>query len=69
MAEKKDISQNKRLHLSSTNISNFLPSNIVDEIEEYEKKSLKSPNSTKNFHRLDIFKKNEKKKRGRFINN
>ena len=62
MAEKKDISQNKRLHLSSTNISNFLPSNIVDEIEEYEKKSLKSPNSTKNFHRLDIFKKNEKKK-------
>ena len=62
MAEKKDISQNKRLHLSSTNISNFLPSNIVVEIEEYEKKSLKSPNSTKNFHRLDIFKKNEKKK-------
>ncbi len=62
MAEEKDISQNKRLHLSSTNISNFLPSNIVVEIEEYEKKSLKSPNSTKNFHRLDIFKKNEKKK-------
>ena len=60
MAEKKEINENKRLHSSSTNISNLLPSNIVDEIEVYENKSLKSPNSTKNLHR-DILKKNEKK--------
>ena len=63
MAEKKEINENKRLHSSSTNISNLLPSNIVDEIEVYENKSLKSPNSTKNLHR-DILKKNEKKNRG-----
>ena len=60
MAEKKEINKNKRLHSSSTNISNFLPSNILNEIEVYEKKSLKSPNSTKNIHRFDIFKRKEK---------
>ena len=61
MAEKKEIILNKKLHSSSTNISNFLPSNVVDEIEVLENKNVKPPNSTKNLDTMNIFKKTEKK--------
>ena len=65
MAEKKEIILNKKLHSSSTNISNFLPSNVVDEIEVLENKNVKPPNSTENISILqedDSIIKSEKNK-------